>query len=123
MLNIKRANSYPKATEHIKDMEEMIEQLIIKNFAYNRRGSVYFRVNAFKSYGDFAGMKFDEMIQGIGGSGPNRRRGQEDKESPQDFALWKAYTPQDLDVFWDSKFGKGRPGEPQSSWTILHHLG
>jgi cysteinyl-tRNA synthetase len=110
MLNIKRANSYPRATEYIQEMENMIDQLIQNNFAYNRRGSVYFRVSAFKSYGEFARMKFDDMIQGAGGSGPNQRRGQDDKESAQDFALWKSYSPQDLDVFWDSKFGKGRPG-------------
>lgn len=88
----------------------MISKLMESDHAYSQRGSVYYRVSAFKSYGEFAGMKFDEMIEGAGEVGPNERRGVEDKESQQDFALWKSYNSQDLDVFWDTKFGRGRPG-------------
>jgi cysteinyl-tRNA synthetase len=53
-----------------------------------------------------------EMIPGAGGSGPNDRKGEDDKEDPRDFALWKAYNVQDLDVYWEGgkKLGKGRPG-------------
>lgn len=92
-------------------MEEMIDKLIETGHAYSRRGSVYFRVSQFKSYGLFSGLKFDEMIEGSGGSGPVERRGSDDKESPQDFALWKAYNAEiDRDVVWDVKFGRGRPG-------------
>eukprot|EP00595_Chromulina_sp_UTEXLB2642_P000569 CAMPEP_0196766344 /NCGR_PEP_ID=MMETSP1095-20130614/23224_1 /TAXON_ID=96789 ORGANISM="Chromulina nebulosa, Strain UTEXLB2642" /NCGR_SAMPLE_ID=MMETSP1095 /ASSEMBLY_ACC=CAM_ASM_000446 /LENGTH=56 /DNA_ID=CAMNT_0042127935 /DNA_START=250 /DNA_END=417 /DNA_ORIENTATION=- len=55
-------------------------------------------------------MKFDEMIEGAGGIGPNQRRGFDEKDSNKDFALWKSLTDQDNEVFWDTKFGKGRPG-------------
>ena len=110
VLNIKRAQRYPKATDHIKDIVEMIQTLVDKKFAYVENGSVYFRVDAFKDYGRLANLKFDEMIKGAGGFGPNDRRGADEKESARDFALWKAFTEQDGDVVWDSAFGRGRPG-------------
>lgn len=110
MLNIRRAQKYPKVTEHIKDIEEMINKLIETGHAYEENGSVYFRVSAFKEYGKLAGLKFDEMIEGAGGSGPNDRRGTSDKENNRDFALWKAFVPPDGEVVWDASYGRGRPG-------------
>jgi cysteinyl-tRNA synthetase len=110
VLNIQRAQKYPKATEHIKDIVEMIKSLKDKGFAYEENGSVYFRVSAFEDYGRLANLKFEEMQEGAGGFGPNERRGAAEKESARDFALWKAFTEQDGEVVWDSVFGRGRPG-------------
>eukprot|EP01041_Mallomonas_annulata_P001225 gene1225-2380_t len=111
VLNILPANKYPLATEHVKDIEDMIKSLIDKGFAYQEKGSVYFRVEAFKDYGRLANIDFSQIQQGAGGFGPNERRGGDDKESFRDFALWKASEPQDSpEVVWDSQFGKGRPG-------------
>jgi len=110
VLNIVRAQRYPKATEHIKDIEEMILRLIEKGHAYVENGSVYFRVDSFEDYGKLANLKFDEMKKGAGGFGPNERRGSDEKESARDFALWKSFTEQDGEVVWDSAFGRGRPG-------------
>jgi cysteinyl-tRNA synthetase len=113
VLNIQKAQRYPKVTEHISDIQEMIQTLIDKGSAYERNGSVYFRVSAFEDYGKLAKLKFDEVIEGAGGSGPNDRRGEGDKEDARDFVLWKGETPGTGDsstVSWDAPFGRGRPG-------------
>jgi len=64
VLNIKKAQRYPKATEHVKDIETMISTLISKGYAYEENGSVYFRVKSFRSYGRLANKNFDDMIEG-----------------------------------------------------------
>lgn len=110
MLNIVKARAYPKATEHIEDIESMIQRLCDAGYAYMKNGSVYFRVSAFRDYGKFANLNFDQMEDGAGGFGPNERRGTDEKENSRDFALWKAFSEQDGDVAWDTVFGKGRPG-------------
>jgi len=109
-LNIKPARSYPKATEHIADIEDMVGKLMDKGHAYEENGSVYFRVKSFKPYGRLANLKFDEMKEGAGGFGPNERRGADEKENSRDFALWKAFNPLDGEVVWNAKWGRGRPG-------------
>lgn len=112
VLNIIPASSYPRATEHIQDIIDMIDTLIQKGFAYIENGSVYFRVNKFNDYGKMVNFNLnkDEMREGAGGSGPNERRGTRDKEDERDFVLWKAFNEGDGEVAWESKFGKGRPG-------------
>lgn len=117
-MNIIKARAYPKATEHIIDIENMIIKLIEKGYAYIENNSVYFKVNSFSTYGQLANLKFDDMIDGLGESGPNVRKGLIEKQSSKDFALWKAATisttatstSDSEDVIWDSNFGKGRPG-------------
>ena len=124
VLNIKRAGRYPKATEHIEDIEAMIAQLVKTGFAYEESGSVYFRVSAFQNYGKLARLKMQEMKDGAGGFGPNDRRGADDKESARDFVLWKSFNPQDKEVVWDSAFGRGRPGwHIECSAMCYKHLG
>jgi cysteinyl-tRNA synthetase len=113
-LNIIRARAYPKATEHITDIEDMIQKLVDRGHAYIENSSVYFKVSSFPTYGQLANVKFEEMIDGAGDGGPNARRGGSDeKQSNRDFALWKAVTTQDGDVQWDTGFGRGRPGTVQ----------
>jgi cysteinyl-tRNA synthetase len=102
LLGVKRATVFPRATEYISDMIEAIQKLVKKGFAYEVNGSVYFRVAKSKDYGKLSGQKADELHDEteVAQAG--------EKESAQDFALWKAMKPGE--PFWDSPWGKGRPG-------------
>lgn len=90
----------PRATGHIPQMIEMIQILIEKNHAYEAEGSVWFAVNSFKEYGKLSGQKVEEMLaaQDLG----------KGKKDPHDFALWKK--SKEGEPFWNSPWGKGRPG-------------
>ncbi len=101
-MNIKKADIYCSATEHIKEIQEMIQTLIDKSFAYEVRGSVYFSVEKFSDYGKLSGRKLEEMEAG------SRVAVSKDKKHPLDFALWKKV--EDEEVSWDSPWGKGWPG-------------
>ncbi len=102
-LNILRPTYEPRATEHIEEMQALIEALIQKGYAYaTPQGDVYFRVRAFKDYGRLSKRDIEELKAGA------RVEVGEDKEDPLDFALWKASKPSE--PWWDSPWGKGRPG-------------
>ncbi|CAM9260357.1 unnamed protein product [Chrysoparadoxa australica] len=107
-LNIIPASLYPRATEHIDDMVAMIEGLIEKGKAYKTGGSVYFRSAEHSGYGTLAALDFEGMQSGAGEGGGEQFKGE--KEDVRDFVLWKAYKPEDGEVFWDTRIGKGRPG-------------
>jgi cysteinyl-tRNA synthetase len=105
-LNIEPADVYPKATDHIREMVTIIQTLMAKGFAYKGEdGSIYFSVCKFPEYGKLSHIKVDELKAGA-------RVSQDEyaKEEAQDFALWKAYTPEDGNVYWETELGKGRPG-------------
>jgi cysteinyl-tRNA synthetase len=105
-LNIQPADVYPKATDHIPEMVALIKTLMTKGFAYKGDdGSIYFSVCKFPDYGKMSKIKVDDLKVGA-------RVSQDEyaKEEAQDFALWKAWTPEDGDVFWETELGKGRPG-------------
>ncbi|MBM3198469.1 MAG: cysteine--tRNA ligase [Chlamydiae bacterium] len=107
-LGIEPVEFYPSATEYIPDMICMIEELLKKNIAYvGDEGSVYFRIAAFPSYGRLSHLRVEDLQQGA-----SKRVGDEyDKDEACDFVLWKAYDPtRDGNIFWESPFGKGRPG-------------
>ncbi|EKX32351.1 hypothetical protein GUITHDRAFT_82387 [Guillardia theta CCMP2712] len=109
-LNIIPARKYPRATEHIDDIVEMINGLVQKGNAYEKDGSYYFDVSSFPDYGKLARLDFDNMMDGASeGGGITDREGFE-KKSSKDFALWKAYKPEDGEVTWETKLSKGRPG-------------
>jgi len=115
-LKIVRANAYPKASETMPDILEMIRGLISKGYAYASNGSVYFSVRKAKEYGKLSGQSLDQMQAGA------RVEPGEDKEDPMDFALWKAAKPGEIS--WDSPWGKGRPGwHIECSAMCLKHLG
>ena len=115
-LKIRRADAYPKASETIPDIIEMVKGLIDKGFAYESRGSVYFIVRRVKDYGKLSGQSLDQMIVGT------RKEPGEDKRDPMDFALWKAAKPGE--VSWDSPWGNGRPGwHIECSAMCLRHIG
>ena len=104
-LGIRPATVHPKATEHIGEIIHLISQLIENGHAYaTDSGDVYYRVSAFPGYGKLSGQRSEDRE--IGAS--DRLNVETDKESPEDFALWKAQKPGE--PAWDSPWGKGRPG-------------
>ncbi len=107
-LNILPANTYPKATNHIQEMVDIIDKLMQKGFAYKGEdGSIYYKVNAFKKYGKLANINIESLEAGASG---RVKKDEYDKEHVSDFALWKSWAQEDGDVFWETKLGKGRPG-------------
>lgn len=106
-LGIKRAKEYPKATEHIAEMIQMIQNLLDTGVAYKTDDGVYYSISKFKDYGKLAGINKDQLKEGASG---RIKKDEYDKENASDFALWKFWDKEDGDVFWDAPFGKGRPG-------------
>jgi cysteinyl-tRNA synthetase len=106
VLQIEPAEVYPAATDHIPEMIELVQTLMDKGFAYQADDHcVYFSINKFKNYGQLARIRLDQMRSGVRISNDEYA-----KESVADFALWKAWTEADGDVFWESPWGRGRPG-------------
>ena len=102
LLNINRATTYPKVSEHIQTIIKFIDGLIGKNLAYESKGDVYFAVGSFKNYGKLSKRTFDEMQAGA------RVEINEQKKNPMDFVLWKTAKPGEPS--WPSPWGEGRPG-------------
>ena len=101
-LNCENPTHQPKATDHINQMIEMINDLIKKGYAYENKGHVYFEVNKFSDYGNLSNKKLEDLIAG------SRVEISENKKNSEDFVLWK---PSNKDEpSWDSPWGKGRPG-------------
>jgi cysteinyl-tRNA synthetase len=101
-LRVLRADVHPKATEHIKEMQEMVRGLLARKTAYVLNGDVYFSVRKFPGYGKLSGRTLEEMLAGA------RVDVDERKQDPLDFVLWKAAKPGE--PYWDSPWGPGRPG-------------
>ncbi len=119
-LNIKPADYYPKATSHIPEMIALIKTLIKKGYAYKSQdGSIYYAINKFKNYGKLSHIKVAELK-----AGARVKTDEYTKEEAQDFALWKAWTPEDGNVFWETELGKGRPGwHIECSAMSMRYLG
>ena len=104
-LGIRPATVHPRATEHIPEIISLISRLIENGHAYaTPSGDVYYRVSAFPGYGKLSGQSIDEREAGAS----ERLDVETEKESPEDFTLWKAKKPGE--PFWDSPWGEGRPG-------------
>ncbi|SFJ37305.1 cysteine--tRNA ligase [Thermoflavimicrobium dichotomicum] len=101
-LRVERADVHPRATEHIPEMIEAVQDLIAKGYAYEKNGDVYYRSLHKKDYGKLSHQSLDELKAGA------RIELNERKEHPLDFALWKAAKPGEIS--WDSPWGPGRPG-------------
>ncbi len=105
-LNIERAEKYPAATDHVPEMIALIQTLIEKGYAYQSEDkSVYYSISKFPQYGCLCQLD-------VSGLRPGARVAQDEyeKENIGDFALWKAWDEKDGDVFWESPWGRGRPG-------------
>ena len=114
-LNVKRATKYPKATEHIEDIQNLISKLVDKKYAYVTKNGVYFSVSKFTEYGKLSKKKTDDLVSGA------RVEIDEEKNNPIDFALWKF---SESEPSWDSPWGKGRPGwHIECSAMSLKYLG
>ena len=101
-LNCLEPNLEPKATDHIKEMIEMINSLIKKKLAYLNNGHVYFFISKFKNYGKLSNKKLDNLVAG------SRVEISKLKKNPLDFILWKPALADEPG--WDSPWGRGRPG-------------
>jgi cysteinyl-tRNA synthetase len=101
-LNIRRASVYPRVSEHMRQIVDMVAKLVNDGFAYEADGDVYFSVEKFSGYGKLSGRSLDDMKAGA------RVEVDERKGHPMDFALWKSAKPGE--PYWDSPWGKGRPG-------------
>ena len=109
-LNCLSPHQTPRATEHIPEIISLIEKLVARGVAYKAAdGSVYFSIEKYRgcgcTYGQLLKLNLDEMR-----AGERVASDEYEKESIADFALWKAFVPDDGDVAWDSPWGKGRPG-------------
>lgn len=92
----------PKATETVEEIVAFIEQLIASGHAYESGGDVYFRVASFPEYGRLSGQRVDQV--------ESQEEPSPLKQDPRDFALWKANKPATEDTWWESPWGRGRPG-------------
>ena len=115
-LNIQRATVYPRATQELPKIIELIEGLIARGYAYPASGDVYFRVQRDEDYGQLSHRALDGMMAGA------RVQPGAQKEHPMDFALWKA--AKEGEPQWPSPWGPGRPGwHIECSAMALRHLG
>lgn len=101
-LGLKPAHHYPRVTEHIDDIQAVIEALLERGHAYVAGSDVYFQVRSWEPYGRLSGRDLDAMRAGVRVEVGDRKR------DPLDFALWKA--SHDGEPGWDSPWGRGRPG-------------
>jgi cysteinyl-tRNA synthetase len=135
-LNLRRAEVYPRVSEHVPEVVDLIERLVDRGYAYESNGSVYFDVSAFEDYGVLSNQTVEDLeAQGD----PDERS---EKRSPVDFALWKAggvspdevrdHAKADVDPeaaaagaeTWESPWGEGRPGwHVECSAMATTHLG
>ena len=115
-LGIRPPDIAPKATEHIQEIIEMVQNLISRGFAYEVNGNVFFIVRKFEEYGKLSGKNIDDLISG------SRVEVDTTKKDALDFALWKSSRPDE--PFWKSPWGPGRPGwHIECSAMSLKYLG
>ena len=104
-MNVKPATTHPLATQEIDGMIEMIGQLIEKGYAYEKNGTVYFRTRKFGPYGKLSHKNLDDLRSG---GRSLLVTGEDEKEDPLDFVLWKP--KKEGEPFWNSPWSDGRPG-------------
>ena len=104
-MNIKPATTHPLATQEIGGMIEMISELIDKGYAYEKNGTVYYRIRKFAEYGKLSHKNLDDLQ---GGNRSLLVSGEDEKEDPLDFVLWKP--KKEGEPAWQSPWGEGRPG-------------
>lgn len=121
-LGIQRAEEYPRATDYVPEMIELVQRLLDRGLAYVADGSVYYDISEFPNYGALAQLEAVSLREGERTSGDEAY----DKEDARDFVLWKGgERPDEGDVAtWDSPWGPGRPGwHLECSVLAMTHLG
>ncbi len=115
-IKVKKADVYPKATDHINDIVSMIQKLVDNGIAYNVDGNVFYEIAKFDGYGKLSGKNTEDLEAGA------RVEVNEIKNSPLDFALWKKH--KEGEPYWHSPWGDGRPGwHIECSAMGCRHLG
>ena len=105
-LNLLPADVFPRATEHLHEIIDIIKKMMENGYAYRGEdGSIYYKVSMFRNYGKLSHLKLRKGKKKI-----KRDEWGEDTSIISDFALWKSYEKEDGDVFWETELGKGRPG-------------
>jgi cysteinyl-tRNA synthetase len=105
-LELVPADIFPKATEHVPEMIDIIKKMMENGYAYRGKdGSVYYDISKFKHFGKLSHLKLKAGKKKI-----KRDDWGEDTSIISDFALWKSYEKQDGEIFWETELGKGRPG-------------
>ncbi|MBQ8949806.1 MAG: cysteine--tRNA ligase [Eubacterium sp.] len=108
-LNVREATVHPQATKEIPDMIKLVQILKDKGHAYEKNGTVYFRTRSFKDYGKLSHKNIDDLESGHRAeSHALKVSGEDEKEDPLDFVLWKP--KKEGEPFWKSPWGDGRPG-------------
>lgn len=119
-LGILEADEYPAATQHIPDIIALISSLIERGNAYSTDdGSVFFKLSSFPEYGSLSRIDTHSLTS-------TRRVADDeyDKESVNDFAVWKGWKPEDGEIWWDAPWGRGRPGwHVECSAMSMKYLG
>ncbi|MBA3458566.1 MAG: cysteine--tRNA ligase [Deltaproteobacteria bacterium] len=117
-FNVMAPDIEPKVSTHIAEIIALIEKLVANGSAYATEGDVYFECDTFKPYGQLSGQSLEDLRAGAS----DRELVEKSKKSSADFALWKAAKPGE--PFWDSPWGKGRPGWHIECSAMTHsHLG
>ncbi len=115
-LHVRRADKYPRVSEHMDDIIAMVQTLIEKGHAYVLDHDVYYDISTFADYGKLSGRNVEDMLAGA------RVEVNEGKRNPGDFAVWKGAKPGE--PAWDSPWGPGRPGwHIECSAMSIHYLG
>lgn len=110
-LNLLPPAEEPSAVSHLPQQIKLVEKLIERGHAYEAEGSVYFRVSSFEDYGRLSRLKQREIrTQSENSAGELNDADEYDRESVNDFALWKSRKPDDGENYWTSPWGEGRPG-------------
>lgn len=104
-LKISKPDVMPKATEHVDEMVAMIKKLLALGIAYRAEDGIYYSVQKWADYGKLSHIDLSKTEHG-----KRCAKDEYDKESVNDFALWKFWDAKDGDVFWETSLGKGRPG-------------
>ncbi|HOU08456.1 MAG TPA: cysteine--tRNA ligase [Caldisericia bacterium] len=121
-LHIIDATNYPRATEHVPQMVEIVQKLMDNGHAYRAAdNSIYYSISSFKDYGKLAHLEINTLQSGASGRVASDEY---EKDSISDFALWKAWDENDGEVYWETQLGKGRPGwHIECSAMSMEYLG
>ncbi len=106
-LRAEPAEHYPRATDYIPEMVELVKRIAANGHTYSSAGSIYYRISTFPAYGKLSGFRVEDNLAG---AGARVDADEYEKEDARDFVLWKAPKPGEGEVKWETELGPGRPG-------------